>query len=62
MKITTRKTDDFIELKVDEVETTVFKTHTEELKKAIFNLLDVANDLAGYTDKSVDDWVKYFAI
>ena len=58
MKLTTRTTDAFIEIKVDEIETTVFKSSPQEIQSMIENLLDVVNDLASYTDKSVKDYVE----
>jgi hypothetical protein len=58
MKITIRKTHTFIELSVDETKTTVFKSNTNELEGMIHNLLDVADDLAGYTQKSFAEYVR----
>jgi len=47
MKITTRiSASGFIELKVDEIETTIFKTDVDEAKQTISNLIDVINDLS----------------
>ena len=58
MKLTTRKTHSFVEIKTDEIETTVFKSSPQEIKDMIENLLDVVNDLASYTDKSVKEYVE----
>lgn len=58
MKLTTRTTHAFIEIKVDGIETTVFKSSPQEIQSMIENLLDVVNDLASYTDKSVKDYVE----
>lgn len=57
MKLTTRLTSSFVEIKVDEIETTIFKTDKQEIDSMIYNLLDVVNDLARYTDKSVAEYV-----
>lgn len=57
MELKTRITYAFIEIKVDEIETTVFKSNPEEIKQMINNLLDVVNDLASYTDKTVSEYV-----
>ena len=57
MKLTTRTTHAFVEIKVDEIEATVFKSNQDEIKEMINNLLDVVNDLASYTEKSVSDYV-----
>lgn len=57
MELKTRTTYAFIEIKVDEIETTVFKSNPEEIKQMINNLLDVVNDLASYTDKTVSEYV-----
>jgi hypothetical protein len=48
----------FIEIKTDETQTTVFKSNPKEIEDMIYNLLDVVNGLASYTDKSVMDYVK----
>ena len=58
MKLTARTTHAFVEIKVDEIETTVFKSNLKEIEDMIQNLLDVVNDLASYTDKSVKDFVE----
>ena len=58
MKLTTRKTHAFLEIKTDEIKTTVFKSSPEEIKDMIENLLDVVDDLASYTDKSVKQYVE----
>lgn len=48
MIITTRRTYNFIELKVDEIETTIFKDSTLELQKMIWDLEEVIDDLKSY--------------
>jgi hypothetical protein len=58
MKLTSRMTHAFIEIKTDETQTTVFKSNPKEIEDMIYNLLDVVNGLASYTDKSVMDYVK----
>ena len=58
MKITSRKTHAFIEITTDEITTTIFKSDQKEVEDTINNLLDVVNDLASYTDKSVLSFVK----
>jgi hypothetical protein len=58
MKLTSRMTHAFIEIKTDERQATVFKSNPKEIEDMIYNLLDVVNDLASYTDKSVMDYVK----
>ena len=57
MELKTRTTHAFVEIKVDEIETTIFKSNPEEIKSMINNLLDVVNDLASYTDKTVSEYV-----
>ena len=53
MKIITRiSASGFIELKVDEIETTIFKTDENELENTIFNLLQVVEDLASISGKN----------
>lgn len=57
MELKTRTTHAFVEIKVDEIETTVFKSNQDEIKQMINNLLDVVNDLASYTEKTVSEYV-----
>ena len=58
MKLETRTTKTFINIKVDEIETTIFSSSKQELNIMINNLLDVVAELAYYTDKSVSEYVK----
>jgi hypothetical protein len=51
MRLKSRVTHAFIEIKVDEIETTVFKSDKKDVEGMIDNLLDVANDLQRFTDK-----------
>ncbi len=57
MKITTRLTRNFVEIEVDETETTIHEGSQKELKDTIENLVDVAIELATYTDKSIIDFI-----
>jgi hypothetical protein len=57
MKITTRRTFGFIELKVDENETTLFKSNPDEIKDVVKNLLDVIDELSSYSNKSVKEYL-----
>jgi ribosomal protein S17E len=57
MRLTSRFASSFIEIKVDEIETTIFKNNKQEVTDMLYNLLNIANDLAGYTDKSVSEHV-----
>ena len=51
MKLTTRiSASGFIEIKVDEIETTIFKHSKNEIDDMITNLLDVVEDLAKLSD------------
>jgi hypothetical protein len=58
MKLTARTTHAFVEIKVDEIETTVFRSSPKEIEDMIQNLLDVAEDLASYTDMSLKDRIE----
>jgi hypothetical protein len=58
MKLTARRTHAFIEIKVDEISTTIFKSDTKEVEDTIANLLSIADDLANYTEKSIIDYAK----
>ena len=58
MEIKVRRTHAFVELKVDEIETTIFKSNPKEMEDMINHLLNVVNDLASYTDKSVQEFVE----
>lgn len=55
MKLTARKTYSFVEIKVDEIETTIFKMDKTDAEDMIRNLLSVINDLMDYTDKSIEE-------
>jgi hypothetical protein len=57
MKLKARKTHSFVEIKVDEIETTIFKSDPKEIEQTIHNLLEVARTLASYTEKSISDFV-----
>ena len=46
-----RLTHNFIEIKVDEIETTLFKSDKKDVEQMIYNLLDVVDDLARLIDK-----------
>jgi hypothetical protein len=54
-----RLTHNFIEIKVDEIETTLFKSEKKDIEQMIYNLLDVVDDLAKMIGKdfssSMDD-------
>ena len=45
MEIQTRRTYDFIEIKVDEIKTTIFKSDIKEINDTIENLLQVVDEL-----------------
>ena len=57
MILTHRKTHDFVDIKVDEIETTIFKSDKKEAENMIRNLLDVIALLMDYTDKSIEDFI-----
>ena len=54
MKLTTRMTHGFIEIKTNEIETTVFKSDQKEIYDTIQNLIDVIRDLLKYTDTGIN--------
>jgi len=45
MKVTIRRTHAFLELKVNEIETTIFKSDLLEINEVIENLKDVIEEL-----------------
>ena len=51
MELKHRLTHNFIEIKVDEIETTLFKSDKKNVEQMIYNLLDIVNDLAKLIDK-----------
>jgi hypothetical protein len=57
MILESRRTHNFVTIKTDEIETTIFKTDSKELEETINNLLDVIEDLTSYTDKTINDFV-----
>lgn len=50
MKIIARETREFIELKVDEIETTIFKSDNREIYTMIDNLEDIVERLKTYIE------------
>lgn len=50
MIIKSRTTHSFIELRVDEVETTIFKGDNSELKEMIENLKNIIEELETYIE------------
>ena len=56
MKIKTRNTPTFTEIRVDEIETTIFKSDKSEAESMIYDLLDAAYLLSAYTGKSVKEY------
>ena len=60
MVLTIRKTYSFAEIKVDEIETTIFKSDKKEIDDTINNLINIIDGLASYTDKSVSDYVNEY--
>jgi len=45
MELKCRLTHNLAEIKVDEIETTLFKSHPQEIDDMIENLLDIVDDL-----------------
>ncbi len=62
MDITYRATQSFVELKVDENETTIFKSDKKIIEGMIYGLLDAAAALAGMTGRSIVDYAKEFGL
>ena len=52
MKIKSRLTRAFIELKVDEIETTIFESDKKQMEEMRDNLLDIIDDLNSYINYS----------
>ena len=57
MILESRRTHNFVTIKTDEIETTIFKTDNKEIEETINNLLDVIDDLTSYTDKTINEFV-----
>lgn len=57
MKITSRATHAFVELKVDEIETTIFRSSEKEIEETVINLLSVIDDLLNGQDKTINDFI-----
>jgi len=51
MELKCRLTHNLAEIKVDEIETTLFKSHPKEIEDTITNLLDIIDDLAKLIEK-----------
>jgi hypothetical protein len=56
MEIETRLKSAFIEIKVDELETTIYKSDQKELHELLVNLSGVIDDLLSYTGESITDY------
>lgn len=54
MNITIRTTREFADLKVDEIETTVFYKDQRDIENIVSNLLDVASQLCGAANISFE--------
>jgi len=57
MKITSRATHAFVELKVDETECTIFRSSEKEIDETVSNLLSVIEDLLDGQDKTIHDYL-----
>jgi len=57
MKLTERRTHNFREMKVDGVETTLFKSDKKQMQVMIANLIHVADCLMDYTEENFNDYV-----
>ena len=53
MELKCRLTHNLAEIKVDEIETTLFKSHPKEIDDMIANLLDIVEDLAKLKDQTI---------
>ena len=53
MELKCRLTHNLAEIKVDEFETTLFKSHPKEIDDMITNLLDIVEDLAKLKDQTI---------
>ena len=51
MELKCRLTHNLAEIKVDEIETFLFKSHPKEVEDMITNLLDIVDDLSRLIDK-----------
>ena len=58
MEIRVRKTHNFVELRTDGNQDTIFKTDKKEALDTIHNLLDVIDSLIGYTDTDIVEILK----
>ena len=58
MELKSRTTKYFIEIKVDEIETTLFSDDEKGIRKMIENLLSIASDLASYTNNELTDYIE----
>ena len=51
MELKCRLTHNLAEIKVDEIETTLFKNHPSEVENMIVNLTDIVDDLSKLINK-----------
>jgi isopropylmalate/homocitrate/citramalate synthase len=52
MELKCRLTHNLVEIKVDEIETTLFKSHPKEIEDVIVNLVDIIDDLSKLINKN----------
>jgi hypothetical protein len=62
MIIQTRRTYDFIEIKVDEIKTTIFKSDIKEINDTIENLLQVVDELKTLKERQKNRTMKQTAV
>ena len=60
MILLSRATPNFIEIRAEKSEITIWKEDQSEINEAIIELLIVIDRLASYTDKSLNDYVEEF--
>lgn len=58
MKLTVRKTHDFTDISVDEIETTIHKSSKVEAEALVQDLFNVIRNLVEYTDKPLIDFIE----
>ena len=61
MILKSRLTRNFIEIKVDEIETTIFKKDKGEIEDTVRNLVNIIDDLARLSDTTFEEIIKQYA-
>jgi len=58
MKLISRKTHNFVDLKFDRIDDTIYKSDPNKIREQILNLLDVVDDLASLNGRTIREYIE----